>query len=237
MSDLLNKLDSVSGGKAGAALAVADKATGGAASRSVSAAEQAAVGQARAFAQSVVDTQISGKVEAVATNIAKSAVEKGLAAIPSREELKALGQEIAQQLLDYLRTQVLSKIYFDVAQEVRLNGFSIGDARKAQMYATLVSKIPQAQKFEVLGVALSVNIRGVVQAALPPAAFNKVVDDAVFLLSTIADTVKPEAITIGRRFASSFVLLGVIAGSALTYGLVRLYDSTSDAPFSSRRKS
>ena len=236
MSAITNLIDEHTGGKAGEVLAVADRVTGGAASATIASAEQRAIGKAQEFAQGVVDNQLSGKVESVATDIAKTAVAKGLAAIPPRSELKELAQEVAEQLLDYLRTQVLSKIYFDVSEEVRLNGFSIGEDRKAKMYDTLISKIPEAQNITAVGVTLRVNIRSVVKASLPFSAFSKVVDDAVFFLSTVADTVKPEAIRLGRRLASSFVLTGVLAGALLTYGFVRLYDSTSDAPFGSRKK-
>lgn len=235
MPSSIELLDSITGGRASSAVKTADAVSGGAASRAVATAEDAVGAQAGQLAQDFVDSSLAPKVQKAATQITQEFVSKGLKAIPPRDELAALGREIGQQILDYLNTQVLSKVYYTVASEVRLNGFAIGEQRKKQMYATLISKIPAAQKISALGVNLVIDIRAIAQAAIPYAAFEKLVDDIVFLLSTVADTVKPEAIKAGRRVVSSAVLLGVVLGSAFTYGFVRLYNSTSDAPFGSKK--
>ena len=151
--------------------------------------------------------------------------------IPPQEDLERLGKELGVQIIEYIHTNVLNEIYYRVEKDVALNGFEVGAEKRQELYDLFVSKLPTIKTFEVMGIPLHVNIHQIVKSALTFEKFCQIVDDFIAFLSGVSETVKPEAITIAKRIGLGVALGGFVVGSLCMFGFMRLYESTTDAPF------
>jgi hypothetical protein len=187
----------------------------------------------RIFSEAVT-TNVSPDIQRVVETQAKQIILALVDSIPPNEELNTLGVELGNMIIDYIRTDVLNDIYYRVNEEKNLNGFDMSVETKTVLYEKVISNIPTQKAFNVMGQTLILNVQTIVKNALSFEAFSQIVDKFLVFFSSLTETVKPEAIAVAKRVGTALVLGGFVLGAASMYGFMRLYQSTTDSPFTSR---
>lgn len=182
---------------------------------------------------SSINPTIQRTIEAQVESLVRSLVE----AIPSDEELQRLGVELGTEIVEYIQTEVLNEIYYRVGKEAdALKGLEMTQETRVALYDKIIQKVPTQKPFNVLGTTIVIDIQSIVKKAINFELFCKIVDRALVFASSVVDTVEPEAVAVAKRVGLAIAFGGVLLGAASMYGFMRLYQSTTDAPFTSHPK-
>jgi len=154
--------------------------------------------------------------------------------VPPQEDLHRIGTELGNFIIEYIRTEVLNDIYYRVGESATLDGFEMSKDKKQEIYDKVIAKVPITKQFSVSGVTLTLQLQTIVKNSLTFDMFSKILDDALVFFSSVSETVKPEAISIAKRIGLGVALGGFVVGAACMYGFIRLYQSTTDAPFNKK---
>jgi len=154
--------------------------------------------------------------------------------VPPQEDLHRIGTELGNFIIEYIRTEVLNDIYYRVGESATLDGFEMSKDKKQEIYDKVIAKVPITKQFSVSGVTLTLQLQTIVKNSLTFDMFSKILDDALVFFSSVSETVKPEAISIAKRIGLGIALGGFVVGAACMYGFIRLYQSTTDAPFNKK---
>lgn len=168
---------------------------------------------------------IQREVQLLAETQAVNVVNMISGAIPSESELIKIGNSIASMIESTLNEYVLPEI-FNRAVNNKLSGVVFTDSQLNSLYQSAISKIPSTATIHILQkYPLTINIQNIIRKALPPQKFNELVNRIDPLILTIEQKAVPIVTEKLKDVTGLVMFSGFLAGSVITFGLVKLYYS------------
>lgn len=142
--------------------------------------------------------------------------------IPGEKDMVALGNRIASEIEKAINQNLLPQLY----NRGTLSGALLSDAELQRIYNTAISKVPTSQRFDIaLGQGITLNLRNIIQSALPFSKFATMARK----IEPLATTAKTKTLPIIENRAKDVALFtmvtGAIVGGVAMFGFMKLYES------------
>lgn len=165
---------------------------------------------------------LSAEIQKIAEAQAVQIVNSVSNLIPGQAEMVALGNRIVASIEKSIDENILPQLY----NRTTLGAAFISDNELKSIYNRALSNIPSRTTFDVvLGQQITLNIKSIVQAALPLSKFMQMVRKIEPLTYTIKAKTLP--LVEGRiKDVGAFTMFtGMLVGGLITFGYMKLYNS------------
>ena len=144
--------------------------------------------------------------------------------IPGQKDMAAIGKRIASEIEKAINQNLLPQLY----DRGTLSGALLSDAELQRIYNAAISKVPTSQRFDIaLGQGITLNLRYIVQSALPFSKFMTMARKIEPLATTAKAKTLPVIENRVKDVALFTAMTGVIIGGVAVFGFMKLYDSAS----------
>ena len=186
----------------------------------------------RRVVQESVAPIIEEKVQRLAAQQIRSLIEMAVDAIPPKEELEKIADNISSKIINAIHENILPQMFSEVGRVIDVEVTKVGSTFEEmrsdplyQAYNNVLQRVPILVKFNVGGVDLELNLKHIVAQGLTFDKFKKIYNSVQPMVQRIQTTVVPAAETKIKRVAGFSFMCGLFAGGLITFAFVRLYDS------------
>lgn len=181
-------------------------------------------GQLKKSGQAAVSAalpHLTAGVQDIAVAKATEVVNMISALIPGEKDMVALGNRIVSEIESAINQNLLPQLY----DRGTLGAPLLSDAELQRLYNTAITKVPLNKTLTVAGNRVTLNIRNMVQSALPYPKFVELARKIEPLATTVKTRALPVVETRIKDVALFTAMTGAILGGLVVFGYMTLYNS------------
>lgn len=165
-----------------------------------------------------VSTEIQKIAEAKAVDVINTVSNL----IPNQTEMIALGNKLVADIEKAINENILPQLYNRVA----LGAAFLSEAELRNIYNRAIAQVPNRTTFDVvLGQSLTLDLKKIVQSALPFSKFMELVRKIEPLTYTVKNKTLPLVEGRIKDVATFTLFTGMLAGGLVVFGYMKLYNS------------